>query len=119
MIPYSLGVFRFDTLSEMTFPLESIYPASARTISVMVFIRSGMNSGEAPVNIWLWTVCPELGIRDTKFKRAYRYHQSAYSFDSETLDLLYCASQPELHLVTDNQAGNVLLEVFAIGYTNA
>ena len=85
----------------------------------MVFVRSGMNSAEADVNIWIWTECPEIGIRDTRFKRGYRYDQTAYSFDSETFDFLYCPSTPALHVQTNNQANNVRLEVFAIGYTNA
>jgi hypothetical protein len=77
-----------------------------------------MNSGEAAFNVWLWTECPEKGTRDTKFKRGYRYFQSAYAFDSETLEFSYCSSKPELFVATDNQANNVQLELYTAGYTN-
>ncbi|CAF5060663.1 unnamed protein product, partial [Rotaria sp. Silwood1] len=69
VVPYSLGKFQFNTLEQVTFPLNTIFPSTARKVSVTVFIRSGMNPGEAAFNVWLWTECPEYGIRDTKFKR--------------------------------------------------
>ncbi|CAF0766812.1 unnamed protein product [Rotaria sp. Silwood1] len=118
IVPYSLGIFQFNTLEQVTFPLNIIIPSTARKVSVTVFIRSGMNSGEAAFNVWLWTECPEYSIRDTKFKRGYRYYQSAYSFDSETLEFLYCSSKPELNVITDNQASNVHLELYAVGYSS-
>ena len=91
---------------------------TARKVSITVFIRSGMNPGEAAFNVWLWTECPELGVRDTKFKRGYRYNQEAYGFDSEILEFFYCSSKPELNVITDNQASNVQLELYFISYTN-
>ncbi|CAF2779325.1 unnamed protein product [Rotaria sp. Silwood2] len=117
VVPYSLGIFHFNTVEQVKFSLNTIFPTTARKVSVTVFIRSGMNSGEAAFNVWLWTECPELGIRDTKFKRGYRYYQSAYSFDSETLEFFYCSSKPDLNVITDNQESNVYLELYAIGYT--
>jgi hypothetical protein len=118
VVPYSLGIYHFDTLDPVAYPLNIIFPSAARKISVTVFIRSGMNNGEAAFNVWLWTECSELGTRDTKFKRGYRYHQSAYAFDSETLEFIYCSSNPNLYVVTDNQANNVQLELYVAGYTN-
>ncbi len=118
IVPYLLGTYRFDTLERLVIPLKPIYPSSASKISVTVFIRSGMNNGEAAVNLWMWTECPEQSIKDTKFKRAYRYHQVAYSFDSETLEFIYCPSKPELYVVTDHPANNVQVELYAVGYTN-
>jgi hypothetical protein len=119
VVPYLLGTYLFDTLERVVIPLNLIYPATANKITVTVFIRSGMNPGEAAVNLWLWTECPEKNMQDTKFKRAYRYHQVAYAFDSETLEFSYCSSKPELYVITDHQANNVQLELYAVGYTNA
>ncbi|CAF0935926.1 unnamed protein product [Rotaria sordida] len=117
IVPYLLGIFQFNTVEQVTFPLDPIIPSTAQKVRVTVFIRSGMNSGEAAFNVWLWTECPEFNFKDTKFKRGYRYYQSAYSFDSETLEFFYCSSKPELNVVTDNPSGNVQLELYAVGYT--
>ncbi|CAF1249066.1 unnamed protein product [Adineta ricciae] len=117
IVPFLLGTFRFDTLETVDFPLDVIFPSTARRIDVIVFMRSGMNSYEASVNLWLWTECPEKGTFDTKFKRGYRYNQVAYAFDSELLEFSYCSSKPTLHLTTDNHANNVLVELYAAGYS--
>ena len=119
VIPYPLGIYHFDTLEPVAFPLNIIFPSTARKISITAFLKSGMNQYEAAVNVWLWTECPEKGTKDTKFKRAYRYHQIAYSFDSETLEFVYCSSKPQIFVATDNQANNVQLELYVAGYTNA
>lgn len=118
VIPMSLGNFTFNTLDDVSFELNTVFPNSARSITIVVFIRSGLNSGEENVNVWLWTECPENGTKDVKFKRGYRYSQHAYSFDSETLDFVYCPSRPFLQLKTNSYHGNVYLELFVVGYTN-
>ncbi|UJR35043.1 hypothetical protein I4U23_027819 [Adineta vaga] len=117
IVPFLLGTYRFDTLESVEFPLDVIFPSTARKVNIIVFIRSGMNSYETAFNLWLWTECPEKSLIDTKFKRGYRYNQNAYSFDSETLEFSYCSSKPKLYAITDNQANNVHVELYAAGYT--
>ena len=112
-----LGIFRFDSLDQQGFALGPIIPSNATSFRVTVALRSGMNSGEAVVNLWLWTECPSSAVKDIKFKRAYRYNQVAYSFDSETFEFVNCPSNSKLFVSTDNQANNVLLELFAVGYS--
>lgn len=117
VIPYNLGIFHFNTLAPVSYPLNVIFPSTAQRVTITAFIRSGMNSGSAEVNLWLWTECPELGVRDVKFKRAFRYHQTAISFDSETLDFLYCSSKPILYALTDNISNAIQLELYAVAHS--
>ena len=117
IVPYMLGTFRFDTLVQRAFALSPIIPSTATRFSVTVALRSGMNSGEDVVNLWLWTECLLTPFQDIRFKRAYRYNQAAYSFDSETFEFVHCPSNSKLFVITDNRANNVLLELFAVGYS--
>jgi hypothetical protein len=118
IVPFSLGAFSFDTLDPVAFSLSPVFPSTAQKITVSVFIRSGLNSGETHVNVWLYTECSQNGVTDAKYMRSYRYHQSAYAFNTDMLQFIYCSSKPELYVLTDNLASNVRLELYAVGYTN-
>ncbi|CAF2464272.1 unnamed protein product [Rotaria sp. Silwood2] len=116
VVPPSIGSFKFNTLNTVVFDIGTLIPNTAQQLSVTVFIRSGYDSN-SPYNVWLWT---EFGNnqKDIKFKRGYRYPQSAISFDSETFNFAYSSNHPKLYLMSDVTAetGNMFLELFAVGY---
>ncbi|CAF3499146.1 unnamed protein product [Rotaria sp. Silwood2] len=109
-------IILFLCLRPVVFDIGTLIPNTAQQLSVTVFIRSGYDSN-SPYNVWLWT---EFGNnqKDIKFKRGYRYPQSAISFDSETFNFAYSSNHPKLYLMSDVTAetGNMFLELFAVGY---
>jgi len=48
---YSLSTYNFNTLDQVSYPLNTIFPSTAQKISVIVFIRSEMNADEAAFNV--------------------------------------------------------------------
>jgi hypothetical protein len=115
--PSLIGTLTLNTNHQVAFPLSSIFPSTARQISVTVFIYSGLSSVKAPFSVWLWTEC-DGKVHDTKYKRGLRYPQDAFSFDSETFDFAYCPSHPKLYLKTNIMDQNMGVELYAVGYAN-
>lgn len=120
VVPPLIGYFNFDAKHHISYSLNSTFPATARTISITVFIYTGYCGASigTEFNFWLWTEC--IGkIADIKFKRYYCYANRAVAHDSETLQFMYCPSNPKLYLTTDaNVYSHTQLQLYAVAYTN-
>lgn len=118
VVPPMIGSFGFDTLNTVSFDIDALIPKTAQLITVTVVVRSGHNPQQSLYNIWLWTETGN-GQKDIKFKRGFRYAQNALSCDSETFNFLYSSSHSRLYLMSDVEigAGNMHLELFAVGYS--
>jgi len=116
VVPTIIGQFLFNTRNTQSFDIGSLFPNTAREISVTVYIRSGHETVNSIFNVWLWTEL-ENNRQDIKFKRCHRYPQSALSTDSETFNFSYSPNHPKLYLLSDiDSSQNILLELFAVGY---
>ncbi len=73
---------------------------------------------EARFNVWFWTEC-DGEVLNIVFKRGTKRPQNAIAFNSETFDLAYCSTNPNLYvtsdIIRDYQYG-LSMDMFAVGY---
>lgn len=120
VVPPLIGRFVYNTVDQVSYRLDNIFPSNTRIASIAVYTHMGNDPSESDVNIWLWTEC-DGGIRDIKYKKAFRSRSGyAVPYDSETFNFAFCPSNPRIFLLCDSirNHGNVWLDLYAVDYSD-